>query len=58
MNVSRMNHAMLSFALIGGMLVGGRQTPKPPVSRAVEGFEEVGERADGVFPSAPARPRR
>jgi hypothetical protein len=29
MNVSKMNHAMLSFALIGGMLVGGRPAPKP-----------------------------
>ena len=29
MNVSKMNHAMLSFALLGGMLVGGRSTPKP-----------------------------
>jgi hypothetical protein len=28
MNVSKMNHAMFSFALLGGMLVGGR--PKPP----------------------------
>ena len=32
MNVSRMSHAMLSFALMGGMLVGGRQAPKPPVT--------------------------
>jgi hypothetical protein len=32
MNVSKMNHAMLSFALLGGMLVGGKQTPKPPVA--------------------------
>ena len=32
MNVSKMNHAMLSFALIGGMLVGGKQPPKPTVS--------------------------
>ena len=32
MNVSKMNHAMLSFALLGGMLVGGRSTPKPPQS--------------------------
>jgi hypothetical protein len=30
MNVSKMNHAMFSFALLGGMLVGGR--PKPPKS--------------------------
>jgi hypothetical protein len=32
MNVSKMNHAMMSFALLGGMLVGGRSssTPKPP----------------------------
>lgn len=30
MNVSKMNHAMFSFALMGGMLVGGR--PKPPKS--------------------------
>ena len=29
MNVSKMNHAMLSFALMGGMLVGGKPTPKP-----------------------------
>ncbi|WP_421738311.1 hypothetical protein [Caulobacter sp.] len=32
MTVSKMNHAMLSFALLGGMLVGGRSTPKPPAS--------------------------
>ncbi|HWW28090.1 MAG TPA: hypothetical protein VNZ85_19565 [Caulobacter sp.] len=32
MNVSRMNHAMLSFALMGGMLVGGPPPPKPPVA--------------------------
>ena len=32
MNVTKMNHAMLSFALLGGMLVGGRSTPKPPQS--------------------------
>lgn len=32
MNVSKMNHAMLSFALMGGMLVGGRQASKPPRS--------------------------
>jgi hypothetical protein len=32
MNVSKMNHAMLSFALIGGMLVGGRGGSRPPVS--------------------------
>jgi hypothetical protein len=32
MTVSKMNHAMLSFALMGGMLVGGRQQPKPPVT--------------------------
>jgi len=31
MNVSKMNHAMLSFALIGGMLVGGRPAPRPIV---------------------------
>ncbi|MBQ1559653.1 MULTISPECIES: hypothetical protein [Caulobacter] len=31
MNVSKMNHAMLSFALIGGMLVG-RPSPKPAKS--------------------------
>jgi len=32
MNVSKMNHAMLSFALMGGMLVGPRTgtTPKAP----------------------------
>jgi len=29
MNVSKMNHAMLSFALLGGMLVGGRPSDKP-----------------------------
>lgn len=29
MNVTKMNHAMLSFALLGGMLVGGRPAPKP-----------------------------
>jgi len=29
MNVSKMNHAMLSFALMGGMLVGPR-TGAPP----------------------------
>ncbi len=32
MNVSKMNHAMLSFALIGGMLVGNRPSPKPAKS--------------------------
>jgi hypothetical protein len=32
MNESKMNHAMLSFALIGGMLVGGRPSPKPAKS--------------------------
>lgn len=32
MTVTKMNHAMLSFALLGGMLVGGRSTPKPPAS--------------------------
>lgn len=37
MNVSRMSHAMLSFALMGGMLVGGRQTPKPTVSEPSKG---------------------
>lgn len=30
MNVSKMNHAMFSFALLGGMLVGGRPGAKPP----------------------------
>ncbi len=40
MNVSRMNHAMLSFALIGGMLVGGRQTPKPPVGDPSKGSKK------------------
>lgn len=40
MNVSRMNHAMLSFALIGGMLVGGRQTPKPPVAEPSKGSKK------------------
>lgn len=29
MIVSKMNHAMLSFALLGGMLVGGAPKPKP-----------------------------
>jgi len=41
MNVSKMNHAMLSFALMGGMLVGPRpgappkpqRTPSRPDSR-------------------------
>jgi hypothetical protein len=32
MNVSKMNHAMFSFALLGGMLVGDRSSPKPPKS--------------------------
>jgi len=34
MNVSKMNHAMLSFALLGGMLVGSKpsSTAKPPKS--------------------------
>jgi hypothetical protein len=34
MNVSKMNHAMLSFALMGGMLVGSKpsSTPKTPKS--------------------------
>lgn len=32
MNVSRMNHAMFSFALMGGILVGDRPSPKPPKS--------------------------
>ncbi len=32
MNVSKMNHAMLSFALMGGMLVGGKPAPKPTVA--------------------------
>jgi hypothetical protein len=27
-----MNHAMLSFALIGGMLVGGKPPSRPPVT--------------------------
>jgi hypothetical protein len=40
MNVSRMNHAMLSFALIGGMLVGGRQAPKPPVAEPSKGSKK------------------
>jgi hypothetical protein len=30
MNVSKMNHAMFSFALMGGMLVGSRPSSKPP----------------------------
>lgn len=29
MNVSKMNHAMFSFALMGGMLVGSRPSAKP-----------------------------
>jgi hypothetical protein len=29
MNVSKMNHAMFSFALMGGMLVGARPRAKP-----------------------------
>lgn len=29
MNVTKMNHAMLSFALLGGMLVGGRPAERP-----------------------------
>lgn len=32
MFVSKMNHAMFSFALMGNMLVGGRPSPKPPKS--------------------------
>lgn len=28
MNVSKMNHAMFSFALMGGMLVGARPSVK------------------------------
>lgn len=32
MNVSKINHAMFSFALMGGMLVGGRPGSKPPKS--------------------------
>lgn len=36
MNVSKMNHAMFSFALMGGMLVGGRQTSKPPKSSSAK----------------------
>ncbi|WP_414646985.1 hypothetical protein [Caulobacter sp.] len=28
MNVSKMNHAMFSFALMGGMLVGSRPSAK------------------------------
>lgn len=28
MNVSKMNHAMFSFALMGGMLVGDRPSAK------------------------------
>ena len=34
MAVSKMNHAMFSFALMGGMLVGGRSNPKPAKSSA------------------------
>ncbi|WP_156449562.1 hypothetical protein [Caulobacter sp. CCH9-E1] len=34
MTVSKMNHAMFSFALMGGMLVGGRSYPKPAKSSA------------------------
>ena len=30
MSLSKMNHAMLSFALLGGMLVGGRSPARPP----------------------------
>lgn len=32
MTVSKMNHAMMSFALMGGILVGARPhpAPKPP----------------------------
>ncbi|MDR6625990.1 hypothetical protein J2728_002293 [Caulobacter segnis] len=37
MNVSKMNHAMLSFAFMGGMLVGGRSSPKPVKSSAKSG---------------------
>ena len=29
MNVSKMNHAMFSFALMGGMFVGSRPSAKP-----------------------------
>ena len=29
MNVSKMNHAMFSFALMGGMLVGDRPSARP-----------------------------
>jgi hypothetical protein len=34
MTISKMNHAMMSFALMGGMLVGSKpsSTPKPPKS--------------------------
>lgn len=36
MNVSKMNHAMFSFALLGGMLVGGRSSPKPQKSTSAK----------------------
>lgn len=36
MNVSKMNHAMFSFALLGGMLVGGRPSSKPPKSSSAK----------------------
>jgi hypothetical protein len=40
MNVTKMNHAMLSFALLGGMLVGGRSTPKPAVAEPSKGSKK------------------
>ncbi len=36
MNVSKMNHAMFSFALLGGMLVGGRPSSKPAKSSSAK----------------------
>lgn len=37
MTVSKMNHAMLSFALMGGMLVGSRPHPAPKPPKAAPG---------------------
>lgn len=36
MNVSKMNHAMFSFALMGGMLVGSRPSARPPKSSSTK----------------------
>lgn len=42
MTVTKMNHAMLSFALLGGMLVGGRSRPKPPAPSSKPGGGKSG----------------